>query len=100
MKIINHLKRGGKMFVIVTYDITDDRRLNKVRKILKKYLYWSQLSTFEGEISEGKLAKCMAEVDEVIDPAEDSIYVYEVKNPKNIKKKVLGIEKNYMDNFL
>ncbi len=100
MKIINHLKRGGKMFVIITYDITDDKRLNKVRKILKKYLYWSQLSTFEGEISEGKLAKCMAEVDDVIDTAEDSIYVYEVKNPKNIKKKVLGIEKNYMDNFL
>ena len=100
MRFINHLKHGGKMFVIVTYDITDDRRLNKVRKILKKYLYWSQLSTFEGEISEGKLAQCMAEVDEVIDPAEDSIYVYEVKNPKNIKKKVLGIEKNYMDNFL
>ncbi len=100
MKITNHLKRGGKMFVIITYDITDDKRLNKVRKILKKYLYWSQLSTFEGEISEGKLAQCMAEVDEVIDITEDSVYVYEVRNPKNIKKKVLGIEKNYMDNFL
>ena len=100
MKFINHLKRGGEMFVIITYDITDDKRLNKVRKILKKYLYWSQLSTFEGEISEGKLAQCMAEVDEVINPAEDSVYVYEVENPKNIKKKVLGIEKSYMDNFL
>jgi CRISPR-associated protein Cas2 len=100
MRITNHLKLGGKMFVIITYDITDDKRLNKVRKILKKYLYWSQLSTFEGEISEGKLAKCMSEVNEVINRDEDSIYVYEVKNPKNIKKKVLGIEKSYMDNFL
>ncbi len=88
------------MFVIVSYDITDDRRLNKVRKILKKYLYWKQYSLFEGEISQGKLAQCMAEIDEVIDTNEDSIYVYEVKNPKNIKKKVLGIEKNYMDEFL
>ena len=88
------------MFVIVTYDITDDRRLNKVRKILKKYLYWSQLSTFEGEISEGKLAQCMSEVNDVIDTSEDSVYVYEIKNPKNINKKVLGIEKSYMDVFL
>ncbi len=88
------------MFVIITYDITDDKRLNKVRKILRKYLYWSQLSTFEGEISEGKLAQCLAEVNEIINTAEDSIYVYEVKNPKNIKKKILGIEKSYMDNFL
>ncbi len=100
MKFINHLKRGGEMFVIVTYDITDDKRLNKVRKILKKYLYWSQLSTFEGEISEGKLAQCMSEVNDVLNRKEDSVYVYEVKNPKNIKKKVLGIEKSYMDNFL
>ncbi len=88
------------MFVIVTYDISDDRRLNKVRKILKKYLYWSQLSTFEGEITEGKLAKCMAEVNGVINETEDSVYLYEVENPKEINKKVLGIEKNYMDNFL
>jgi CRISPR-associated protein Cas2 len=88
------------MYVIVTYDITDDRRLNKVRKVLKKYLYWSQLSTFEGEISKALLAKCMAEVNNIIDLSEDSVYVYEVENPKNIKKKVLGIEKSYMDNFL
>jgi len=100
MKIINLLKRGGSMFVIVTYDITDDKRLNKVRKILKKYLYWSQLSTFEGEITKGKLAQCLSEVKDVVDENEDSIYVYEVENPKNINKKILGIEKSYMDNFL
>ncbi len=100
MIFINHSKHGGSMYVIITYDITDDRRLNKVRKILRKYLYWCQLSTFEGEITKGKLAKCMGEVNEVIDVNEDSIYVYEVENPKNLKKKVLGIEKSYMDNFL
>ncbi|WP_457642713.1 CRISPR-associated endonuclease Cas2 [Persephonella sp.] len=88
------------MFVIITYDITDDKRLNKVRKILKKYLYWKQLSCFEGIITEGKLAQCMAEIDEVINKKEDSIYVYQVKNPNNIKRKVLGIEKNLMDEFL
>jgi len=88
------------MYVIITYDITDDKRLNKVRKILRKYLYWTQLSTFEGEISEGKLSKCMAEVNNVIEIKEDSVYVYKVENPKNLEKKVLGIEKSYMDNFL
>jgi CRISPR-associated protein Cas2 len=88
------------MFVIVTYDISDDKRLNKVRQILRKYLYWCQLSTFEGEITKGKLAKCMAEINKVIDTNEDSIYVYEVENPRNIRKKTLGIEKSYMDNFL
>ncbi|RMA96977.1 CRISPR-associated endonuclease Cas2 [Hydrogenothermus marinus] len=88
------------MYVIVTYDITDDKRLNKVRKVLKKYLYWCQLSTFEGEISEGKLEKCKSEIFDIINFEEDSIYFFEVKNPKNIVKKVIGIEKNYMDNIL
>ncbi|MGC9007403.1 MAG: CRISPR-associated endonuclease Cas2 [Sulfurihydrogenibium sp.] len=88
------------MYVIITYDITDDTRLNKVRKILKKYLYWCQLSTFEGEITEGKLAKCISEIKDVIDLSQDSIYIYKVENPRNIEKKVLGIEKGYMDNFI
>ncbi|GAB6072397.1 CRISPR-associated endonuclease Cas2 [Venenivibrio stagnispumantis] len=88
------------MYVIITYDITDDKRLNKVRKILRKYLYWTQLSTFEGEISEGKLSKCMAEVNNVIEIKEDSVYVYKVENPKNLEKNVLGIEKGHIDNFL
>jgi CRISPR-associated protein Cas2 len=88
------------MFVIITYDITDDKRLNKVRKILKKYLYWSQLSTFEGEISKGKLAQCLSEIKDIVDEKEDSIYIYKIENPRNIDKKILGVEKSYMDNFL
>ncbi len=88
------------MFVIVTYDITDNTRLNKVRKILKQYLYWTQLSTFEGVITKGDLAKCMAQVNKVINRQEDSVYVYELENPNLISKKVLGIEKNFTDNFL
>jgi CRISPR-associated protein Cas2 len=101
MKYINHSRLGGKkMYVIITYDITEEKRLNKVRKILRKYLYWCQLSTFEGEISESKLAKCISEIKDVINLEEDSIYVYKVENPKNITKKTLGIEKSYMDNFL
>ncbi|MGB9638992.1 MAG: CRISPR-associated endonuclease Cas2, partial [bacterium] len=30
------------MYYIITYDISDDNRLNKVRKILRKYLNWVQ----------------------------------------------------------
>ena len=88
------------MYVIITYDISDEKRLNKVRKILRKYLYWCQLSTFEGEITKGKLAKCISEINEVIDKNDDSVYVYEVENPNDLKKKILGIEKSYIDNFL
>ncbi|MBO3444538.1 CRISPR-associated endonuclease Cas2 [Clostridium sp. CCUG 7971] len=88
------------MFVIITYDIVEGKPLNRTRKILKKYLTWTQNSVFEGEITESKLQKCMCEIGKVINKSQDSIYVYEVKNPNNISKKSYGIHKNFEEMFL
>ena len=88
------------MFVIVTYDIVEGNHLNKTRKVLKKYLTWTQNSVFEGEISESKLHKCMSEIENIIDKKMDSIYVYEIKNSKNIEKKLYGVHKSFDDMFL
>lgn len=87
------------MFVILTYDV-GEKRVNRVRKILKKYLIWTQNSVFEGIITEAKLHKCLAEVNKNIDRNYDSIYIYRVKIPKNISKDVIGEEKNYDELFL
>lgn len=88
------------MFVIITYDIAEQKTLNKVRKILKKYLIWTQNSVFEGEINPGKLHKCISEIESIIDNNEDSIYIYEVKNSKNIKKDVYGVHKSFDETFI
>ena len=87
------------MFVIVTYDV-DEKRVNKVRKHLKKYLIWVQNSVFEGEITAGKLCKCLSEINKITIKETDSIYVYTVENPRHISKEVLGITKNVEDIFL
>ncbi|ADI26435.1 MULTISPECIES: CRISPR-associated endonuclease Cas2 [Bacillaceae] len=87
------------MFVIITYDVAE-KRVNKVCKKLKEYLTWTQNSVFEGEISKSLLMKCMYELEMIIDKEEDSIYLYEVGNPKNIKKRVFGQEKNFDELFL
>ncbi|ASS99179.1 CRISPR-associated endonuclease Cas2 [Geobacillus thermocatenulatus] len=87
------------MFVIITYDVAE-KRVNKVCKKLKEYLTWTQNSVFEGEISKSLLMKCMYELEMIIDKQEDSIYLYEVENPKNIKKRVFGQEKNFDELFL
>lgn len=87
------------MFVIITYDV-NEKRVNRVRKILKKYITWSQNSVFEGEITEGKLTKCLAEVKKNLVDVEDSLYIYRIPYSKNLKKDVIGIEKNYDDLFL
>lgn len=87
------------MFVIITYDV-GEKRVSKVKKIIQKYLIWTQNSVFEGEITEGNLQKCLLEIKGVIKEEEDSIYIYRVKIPSNIEKKVIGQEKNPLDIFL
>lgn len=87
------------MFVIITYD-AEVTRINKIRKLLKKYLTWTQNSVFEGEISEGNFNKCISELGKIIIKREDSIYVYVVKNPQNIKKKICGVQKSFDDMFI
>lgn len=87
------------MYFIVTYDVGEER-INKVRKILRKYFIWVQNSVFEGEITQGRLEKCILELKEVIDQEEDSIYFYGVGDKKFIVKDVLGIEKDITGNIL
>ncbi|MCW1311335.1 MAG: CRISPR-associated endonuclease Cas2 [Candidatus Rehaiarchaeum fermentans] len=86
------------MFVIITYDV-EEKRINRVRKKLKSYMTWVQNSVFEGELTEGKLEKCLTMINKIIDKEADSIYVYKVSIPKNIEKSIIGKEKNY-DNFI
>ncbi len=86
------------MFVIVTYDV-EVGRIDKVRKLLRKYLNWVQNSVFEGEITLSNLAALEKELLEIIDK-EDSVYIYKVKLPKAVEKEVLGEGKGAPDNFL
>lgn len=87
------------MFVIITYDV-GEKRVGKVCKKLREYLDWTQNSVFEGEITIGKYTQCMSELNKIINIDKDSIYVYQVKNPRNIKKVIQGKEKNPFDLFL
>nr|WP_028844141.1 CRISPR-associated endonuclease Cas2 [Thermodesulfovibrio thiophilus] len=85
-------------YLIVTYDVGEER-VNKVRKILKKYFMWVQNSVFEGDITEGKFLKCRIELEKVIDKQVDSIYFYTLENRLNYRKTILGIEKELTENI-
>lgn len=86
-------------YYIVTYDVSEER-VNKVRKVLKKYFMWVQNSVFEGELSDGRMEKCRRELFEIIKDKEDSIYFYSIENKLNYKKIILGMEKDITGNFL
>jgi len=83
------------MQVIFIYDIdlTDEKkgqkRLNKVRKIGRKYLTHIQKSVFEGELTEGKLAKMEAEILKVIEKDKDSVIFYTIPDGVKINRKLI-----------
>lgn len=79
------------MYLIVVYDIEVDR-IDKVRAILKRYLFWVQNSVFEGESNEASLQSMMQEVRRVIKEDYDSIVIYEMNSPKTFKRTLLGTD--------
>lgn len=87
------------MYVIITYDVAEDR-VAKVHKKLKEYLIWTQNSVFEGDITRSLLKKCLFELENLIVDSADSINVYEIENPKNLKKYSYGIDKSFSNMFI
>jgi len=87
------------MFVIMVYDI-GEKRVAKVLKKSRKYLYWVQNSVFEGEISPAKLKKLRTELEQMINKKEDSIIIYNLRTTKYTSREVIGIDKGGETNIL
>ncbi len=77
------------MFIILTYDI-NKKRVTKVKKVCRKYLYHVQLSVFEGNITEAKLTKLKEELKKIIKVEVDQIAIYEFDSLKYAKKEQIG----------
>ena len=82
------------MYIIAVYDV-HHKRVGKVRKVFKKYLFAVQNSVFEGYITESKLNKLKRDLDKVIDVSYDSICFYELESLKYISKEQIGMVKNH-----
>ena len=69
------------MFVIMVYDV-EVKRVNKVLKTARKYLYWVQNSVLEGNINESSYKRLKMELSRIIDPEYDSIIFYTFRTTK------------------
>jgi len=45
------------MYVVISYDIPEDKRRTKIHKTLKSYGQWMQYSVFECDLTETQYAK-------------------------------------------
>jgi CRISPR-associated protein Cas2 len=64
------------MFVVVSYDVPEDKRRTKIHKILKSYGQWMQYSVFECDLTDTQYAKLRSRLSKVIKPNVDSIRFY------------------------
>jgi CRISPR-associated protein Cas2 len=80
------------MKIILVYDI-NEKRVSKILKICRKYLYWVQNSVFEGEITEAKFEKLKTEIKKCINTKEDSVIIYTFNFDWYTKREILGKEK-------
>lgn len=65
------------MFIVISYDIVDDKRRNRIFKTLKNFGQWMQYSVFECELEKLQFLKLKDRLDHVLNASEgDSIRFY------------------------
>ena len=93
------------MYIIGIYDINTEtkegrRTLNRIFKLMKKYLIHIQKSVFEGELTKAQFEKMKLEVTQLIDPNCDSVIYFSSRDSRWLDKEVHGMGKNATDNFI
>jgi CRISPR-associated protein Cas2 len=86
------------VYAIIVYD-TPSKNCSRLYKTLKRFLNWNQNSVFEGEVTEAQLFDIKKLLQEK--RAEgSSIIVYELKEPKNLKRTIIGDPKGNRSNVI
>ncbi|SCY28149.1 CRISPR-associated protein Cas2 [Ruminococcus sp. YE282] len=98
------MKFGGKMYVILVYDIvTDDegkKILPKVFKTCKKYLTHIQNSVFEGNLSKPNSVALKKELEHYIRKDTDSVITFHTREERWMSKDFWGKFEDKTSNFI
>ena len=87
------------MISLITYDITDPKRLKRMHKFLKEFGINTQKSVFECDIDAAALQQIRRYCSRELDLADDSVRIYQVCAGclKNIQISGQGIKITQMD---
>jgi len=80
-------------YAFVFYDV-NEKRVQKVFKVCKKYLSHFQKSVFRGEITPSKLVSLRKDLNKVINKNEDFICIIKLVNDNVFGEEILGIRSN------
>lgn len=76
-------------YAFLFYDV-NEKRVQKVFKICKKYLSHFQYSVFRGEITPSKMIELKGELKKIINDDEDFICIIKLKNNNVFGEDILG----------
>jgi CRISPR-associated protein Cas2 len=79
-------------YVFVMYDI-NEKRVNKIFKICKKYLKHHQNSVFRGNITPSNLIALQNEIKKIIDKEEDFVSIIKMINSNVFDEESIGNDK-------
>ena len=78
------------MFIILTYDVADHRRLAKIAKIMEDYGTRVQYSVFEVHADLSVLKEIMGRASKIMNKEEDSIRIYPLCRNCQEKVEIIG----------
>ena len=88
------ISREEKIYtVIIIYDITDNKRRNRMAKFLEGYGVRVQKSAFEARLTKRRYTTMLIQAERIIDAETDSLRTYLLSNRTNIHS--CGNEPNY-----
>ena len=83
------------MYVVVAYDIVDDRRRRRLAKAMTYYLNRVQKSVFEGELPVHLYEKMLNDIKDLIDHQTDRVRIYHLSKFCQKNTLIFGVEDNY-----
>lgn len=83
------------MFLVVSYDVTDDQKRKKLAEVLKDYGRRVQFSVFECDLEKKHIDKMVKEASAFIDGEGDSLRIYRLCNECAEKIEVFGNQNRF-----
>lgn len=93
------MKSLNANYAFVFYDV-NEKRVQKVFKVCKKYLTHYQKSVFRGNITPSKLIKLEQELRRTINLKEDFVTIVKMKNDQQFQEIEIGKPEDFDSLFL
>jgi CRISPR-associated protein Cas2 len=78
------------MYLVLCYDVTDDKRRARLFRQLKAWLHPVQRSVFEGPLPPSNYAALLRLVHRTIDPERDTVRIYHLPEGSRSRTELLG----------